>query len=96
MLSNDGEIREPISFRNKSKVFLLNNYKELLNYQQVSQSLSKVPIEYVELRSLKLESDTPMPITETYFSMPLFHLFNQEMINFNSPELPVDDLEFLC
>ena len=28
--------------------------------------------------------------------MPLFHLFNQEMINLNSPCLPVDDVEFLC
>ena len=37
-----------------------------------------------------------MPITETYFSMPLFHLLNPEMINLNSPCLPVDDIEFLC
>ena len=35
-------------------------------------------------------------ITDQYFSMPLYQIFNEEMIDFDKPELPRDDLEFLC
>lgn len=28
--------------------------------------------------------------------MPLYQIFNEEMIDFDKPELPRDDLEFLC
>lgn len=37
-----------------------------------------------------------LPVTESYFSMPLYQILNEEMINFDSPDLPKDDLEFLC
>ena len=37
-----------------------------------------------------------LPITDSYFSMPLFQILNEEMINFDSPDLPKDNLEFLC
>ena len=28
--------------------------------------------------------------------MPLYHVLNDEMINFDSPDLPSNDLKFLC
>lgn len=62
---------KPISFRNKSKMYLLGNSKALLEQQQVDQSLTQVPIEYVVLRKFRLDSDPNMPMTETFFSMPL-------------------------
>ena len=92
----DGPEKPPIVFRNKSKISLLSNYKELLSCMQVSQSLTKVPIEYVELKNLKASSDYGLPVTESYFSMPLYQILNDEMINFNSPDLPKDDIDFLC
>ena len=35
-------------------------------------------------------------ITDQYFAMPLYQLLNEEMIDFDKPELPRDDLDFLC
>ena len=48
------------------------------------------------LSNLKINEDPMLPITENYFAMPLFQILNEEMINFDSPDLPKDDLEFLC
>lgn len=71
-------------------------YRKLFDCQQVNQSLAKVPIEYVTLKNLKGSQDPYQQVYETYFSIPLFQLLNDEMINFDSPDLPVDDLPFLC
>lgn len=92
----DAPEKATVSFRNKSKISLLSNYEKLLNCPQVSQSLTKVPIEFVELKNLKSDEDPNLPITDSYFSLPLYQILNQEMINFDSPDLPKDDLEFLC
>jgi len=92
----EGQERAPIFFRSKSTITLLANSKQLLDCPQVNQSLARVPIEYVVLKNLKKDSDPQLPVTDAYFSMPLYHLLNQEQINFNSPDLPHDDLEFLC
>ena len=92
----DGVEKAPVAFSNKSKVSLRKNYSKLLDCPQVGQSLTKVPLEYVELKNLKASEDPALPITETYFAMPLYQLLNEEMINFDSPDLPKDDLDFLC
>ena len=92
----DGVEKAPVAFSNKSKVSLRKNYGKLLDCPQVGQSLTKVPLEYVELKNLKASEDPALPITETYFAMPLYQLLNEEMINFDSPDLPKDDLDFLC
>ena len=55
-----------------------------------------MPLEYVVLMNLKSSDDPVTPVTDSYFAMPLYQLFNEEMINFDSPDLPKDDLEFLC
>ena len=90
------EIREPILFRNLSKISLLNYAEKLLDCPQVNQSLSRVPIEFVVLKNLKSKEDPMIPVTESYFAMPLYHVLNEEMINFDSPDLPNNDLPFLC
>jgi len=35
-------------------------------------------------------------ITDQYFAMPLYQIFNDEMVDYDKPELPRSDLEFLC
>ena len=96
MTAFDGPVRPPIYFRNKSRVSLLSFYKSVFEHTQVDQSLSKVPIEYIELKNLKVNKYFEVPITESFFSMPLYQILNDEMINFDSHELPRDDLDFLC
>ena len=64
--------RPGISFQNKSKVSLIQNHANLLNCPQVNQSITKVPLECVVLKNLKSSEDPMLPITESYFSMPLF------------------------
>ena len=94
---DESESNHPrISFQNKSKVSLIQNHANLLNCPQVNQSLSKVPLECVVLKNLKASEDPMLPITDSYFSMPLFQILNEEMINFDSPDLPKDNLDFLC
>ena len=96
VLHGSDEGRKAISFRNKSRVSLHSYFESLLDCQQVNQSLSKVPSEYIVLHNLKEDEDPIMSVTEAYFSMPLYQLLNEEMINFDSQELPKDDLPFLC
>jgi hypothetical protein len=92
----DVDEKKPISFRNKSKISLSSNYEKLLDCPQVNQSLTKVPIEFVVLHNLKASDDPLIPVTEGYFAMPLYQVLNDEMINFDSPDLPSNDLKFLC
>ena len=63
--------------------------------------MSKVPLEVITLQVQSTNGSAwndrlnQFTITDQYFAMPLYQLLNDEMIDFDKPELPRDDLEFL-
>lgn len=70
----------------------------------MDQKLSEVPIEAIYLvqhgsgpnAGAWGEKPSSWSITDQYFSMPLYQILNEEMIDYDKPELPRDDLNFLC
>ena len=91
--------RTTMVLQHKFRTTLLKRADKLFSFQQVDQSLDAVPPEAIVLREHKnydWDRQSVFPVTEQYFAAPLCELLNEEMIDFDDPHLPKDNLLFLC
>ena len=94
---SDEENEKIIFVRNKFKLSLLKTTERAFDgRQRVDQSLSEVPVQFIEMHQIVPPREENVRINDTYFSMPLYQTLNPEIINFDSPDLDKKYLDFLC